>query len=112
MTTSEKFADLSTLSKTLKTSRLSFASQESLIELLGVTPGSVSPLALINDSKRHVSLLIDRALEPTQLFILHPLDNGRSILLSAETVKTFTKAMNHPTTWIKVSDRRNEAPPD
>ena len=50
------------LSKEIGTARLSFAAPEQMLASLGVTPGSVSPLGLMNDREKKVHLLIDREL--------------------------------------------------
>ncbi|MBR5500871.1 MAG: prolyl-tRNA synthetase associated domain-containing protein, partial [Clostridia bacterium] len=47
------------LSAQLGVARLSFASPEQMEQMLGVTPGSVSVLGLLQDTEREVQLLID-----------------------------------------------------
>ena len=54
--------DLNALGSALAAGRLGFASPERLAKHLGVTPGSVSLLALVNDAARAVEFVIDRAL--------------------------------------------------
>src|SRR5438552_14692317 len=52
--------DLIALGVQLGAGRLGFASSERLMKHLGITPGSVSLLALVNDTAHAVELLIDR----------------------------------------------------
>ena len=62
------------LSKEIGTARLSFAS-------LGVTPGSVSPLGLMNDREKTVHLLIDRDLLSQSCVGVHPCRNTSTLKL-------------------------------
>src|SRR5688500_20408285 len=55
----EKQADLRTLVRIIGDDRLSFGSPERLMKYLGVTPGSVSPLGLIFDSRKAVRVIVD-----------------------------------------------------
>ncbi|MFP3408497.1 YbaK/EbsC family protein, partial [Pseudomonas sp. SIMBA_065] len=59
VTTASNSLDLAGLSETLGSKRLSFASADRLFELLGIRPGSLSPLALVNDIAKRVRLVID-----------------------------------------------------
>lgn len=58
--TYEKRANLKHLSEFLDEKKLHFGSPEKLMEHLGVTPGAVSPLGLINDSEHAVTFVLDR----------------------------------------------------
>jgi len=55
----EKRADLKSLPDKIGSKRLSFGNADLLMEALGVTPGSVTALALINDEARRVQLVLD-----------------------------------------------------
>ncbi len=67
------------LSKQLQTSRLSFAPAEYMEEFLDITPGSVSVLGLMNDSKNRVQLLIDREVLNQEAVGCHPCINTSSL---------------------------------
>jgi Ala-tRNA(Pro) deacylase len=67
--------DLKALPARIGSARLSFGSAERLYDALGVRPGSVSLFALINDSSRAVSLVLDRALLERDPIHFHPLVN-------------------------------------
>src|SRR3989337_1995052 len=54
--------NLKALAKRLQTGRLSFGKGEQLEAVLGVPPGSVTPLALINASAAGVKVVVDKAL--------------------------------------------------
>ena len=64
---------------------LSFASAEELKALLGLIPGAVTPLGLLNDREHRVQFWLDRAfLAPPGLIGVHPNDNTATVWLKAE----------------------------
>ena len=86
-------ADLKSLAKSLDLScRLTFASDSELKELLGLTPGSVSPLGLINDTSHRVQFLISSELLHNSHILMHPNDNTATIEIS---VPDFQKFLSH-----------------
>jgi len=74
------------LSKQLGVSRLSFANETHMQSLLGLTPGSVSVLGLMNDEAHKVHLLIDQPLMQAQWFGCHPCINTSTLRLSTADV--------------------------
>ncbi len=72
------------LSKQIGSSRLSFADAGHMQELLGLTPGSVSVLGLMNDREKRVKLLIDRELLQDETFGCHPCLNTSSLRIRME----------------------------
>src|SRR5215475_2896324 len=54
--------DLEALPATIGAARLSFGSAERLAEALGVTPGSVTAFALVNDPDHRVRFVLDAGL--------------------------------------------------
>lgn len=67
------------LSHQINSARLSFADETAMKELLGLTPGSVSVMGLMNDSEHKVSLLIDKDLLSEEYFGCHPCINTSSL---------------------------------
>jgi Ala-tRNA(Pro) deacylase len=74
---------------------LSFGTPEMLMELLGVTPGSVSLLGLINDKDNKVTAVIERRLLEAEYVNCHPLTNERTTSLSPAQVKAFLALVGH-----------------
>lgn len=68
---------------------LSFASADSVGALLGVKPGALTPLALINDETNEVTPVIDASLMKHSQLNFHPLINTRSIGLSPQELLSF-----------------------
>ncbi|MDB3879056.1 hypothetical protein N9311_04940, partial [Amylibacter sp.] len=76
--------DLKRLSKNLNFSNLSFGSPERLMQNLGVRPGAVTPLSMINGVNNNVSLFMDKALRNKIVIYVHPLVNDRTIEMTIE----------------------------
>ncbi len=70
------------ISAQIGSSRLSFAGAEHMEQYLGVTPGSVSVLGLINDRENKVKLLIDEDVLKDEYFGCHPCINTSSLKIS------------------------------
>ena len=62
-------------------SRLSFAKDHHMEELLDITPGSVSVMGLMNDHEHKVNLLMDRDVIGKEYIGCHPCINTSSIRL-------------------------------
>jgi Ala-tRNA(Pro) deacylase len=73
--------DLQQLRQKINCRRLSFASAEKMWLHLGVKPGSVSPLALLNANPTHLSFYVDQALQKDRINNFHPLNNEMTIQL-------------------------------
>ena len=67
------------LSKQMGISRLSFADENYMKELLDLYPGSVSVLGLMNDREHRVQLVIDEDVLKEEYFGCHPCVNTSSI---------------------------------
>lgn len=91
------------LSAQIGSSRLSFAGAADMERLLGVTPGSVSLLGLMNDSGRAVHLLVDRDLTAEPFFGCHPCKNTSSLCLTTEDVRgKLIPALRHDPTYVNL----------
>jgi Ala-tRNA(Pro) deacylase len=73
----------------LKQGKLSFASDERMMRYLGLSPGSVSPFGLINDTGRHVHLFLDRNLREATKISFHPCVNTASLVVSFPDFEKF-----------------------
>ena len=83
-------------SKLIGSSRLSFATEEDLVALLGCHAGSASVLGLMNDTEHRVTLAIDRAVAEDDWFGCHPCKNTSSLRLKTRDVREkFLPATGH-----------------
>jgi Ala-tRNA(Pro) deacylase len=87
--------DVNRLAKVLGCARLSFGRAELLQEVLGVTPGAVTPFALINDHGHRVQPLLDRALLDCDRLNYHPLTNAATTTIAAADLPKFIAACGH-----------------
>jgi Ala-tRNA(Pro) deacylase len=85
--------DLKALPAAIGSARLSFGSPDLLYETLGVTPGSVTAFALINDDRRQVRLVLDAALMASDPVNFHPLTNTATTAVSREGFLAFLAAL-------------------
>ena len=90
----ETRVDLKRLPDAIGAARLSFGSPELMKEVLGVTPGSVTIFALINDADRRVKLVLDAALLAPEPVNFHPLTNTATTAVSQAGLKAFLKALD------------------
>lgn len=77
-----KRVDLKALSGVIGSKKLSFGKADDMEALLGVTPGSVTPLAALNDTGHAVRVVIDPELAAAATVNVHPLRNTATIGLS------------------------------
>lgn len=87
--------NLKTLHKILGCARLSFGKPELLMEVLGVSPGSVTALALINDRDCQVSFLLDERLMAHETINCHPLENTATTNIARDDLLRFIRSCGH-----------------
>ncbi len=78
--------DLKALGQQLEIGKPSFASEQRLMHYLGVIPGAVTPLAVINDKEKAVTAVLDKALLEKHPLHFHPCDNSMTTTLSAQAL--------------------------
>ena len=91
----DKRAFMNKLEKTLQSARLSFGAPALLLEVLGVTPGTVSPFALLNDREKRVRVVLDRDMMEASVVNYHPLRNTASTALKTEDLLKFVKSLGY-----------------
>lgn len=87
--------NLDLLGANLGSKRLSFASAQRLMDHLGVVPGAVSPLAVINDRSCAVTVVLFRDILEHDILNFHPLVNDRTTTLSTADFLRFLESTNH-----------------
>ncbi len=84
--------------------QLAFASTERLGKYLGVVPGSVSPLAVINDHSGAVTVYLEKSLLRHDSIYLHPCRNTHSTRIAMSDLLKVLEEWNHPATVIEIDD--------
>ncbi|MEO1191955.1 MAG: prolyl-tRNA synthetase associated domain-containing protein [Pseudomonadota bacterium] len=88
--------DLKSLAAALNAGRISFGSPARLMAALGLRPGAVTPLAVINDLGGQVTLVLDAELTDGQPVWVHPLVNDQTIALKGPDLLRFANELGHP----------------
>ena len=81
--------DLKRLPPVIGSGRLSFGNAALMEETLGVTPGSVTALGLINDPEQRVTFVLDKALWDAAVVNFHPLINTATTALAQADFRRF-----------------------
>lgn len=87
----EKRVDLKDFRKAQQLRPLSFASEQELKDILGLTPGAVSPFGLLNDEAHRVTLFLDQELLDG-LIGIHPNDNTATVWLKTKDLVGLIRA--------------------
>lgn len=83
--------DLKALPAAIGSKKVSFGKAEDMERLIGVTPGSVTPLAAISDKDSAVTVVLDAKLAVADRVHVHPLRNTATLGLSgADLVRALT----------------------
>ncbi|HOS15438.1 MAG TPA: prolyl-tRNA synthetase associated domain-containing protein [Bacteroidales bacterium] len=92
--------DIHAIEKQLHQGKLSFASEQRLRTYLGLSPGSVTPFGLINDTHKHVHLFIDENLRQAKKLSFHPCINTASLLIDTTDFIKFLQYCGNTYEWI------------
>ncbi|MCX7358559.1 MAG: prolyl-tRNA synthetase associated domain-containing protein [Alphaproteobacteria bacterium] len=92
--------DLTATSKLIGSGRFSFGSADLLMECLGVTPGSVTLFAIINDPQLRVTLVLDEALFALDPVNFHPLKNDATTAISPADMLKFVRSLGREPTRL------------
>jgi len=83
--------------------RFSFGSADLLGEVLGVTPGSVTPFSAINDTEARVTVVLDAAMMEHETLNYHPLTNTMTTAILRDDLVKFLEATGHSPRIERVS---------
>jgi Ala-tRNA(Pro) deacylase len=98
--------DLNALSARLGAPRFSFGSPALMEEVLGVTPGSVTPFALINDRAHRVAVVLDADMLEHDPLNYHPLENTRTTAIAPGDRVRFLEATGHSPRLVDIPERQ------
>ena len=91
----EKNVSLREIQERLGSRRLSFASAQDLRAMLGLVPGAVTPLGALNDTERHVEVVIDQTLVDAGRLTVHPCDNTATVLIATSDLIALLRERGH-----------------
>lgn len=90
----DKRMDMKAFAHIANCSRISFAKDEELEEILNLKPGGVTPLGIMNDSDNLVSVWIEDDLKGKKVLV-HPDCNTKTVSLLVEDLVRFIVHFNH-----------------
>lgn len=90
----KKRANIKEIEKIVDAKNLSFASPDTLEEILKLKPGSVTPLGIINDKENKVTVILDKELQNNHVLI-HPLINTKTVSIYYDDLVRFIEYFKH-----------------
>lgn len=99
----EATVDLKAAPAKIGSKRLSFGKPDLLMEVLGVTPGSVTPFGLINDKAQRVNVILDESMMQHELLSYHPLRNDATTTIRSSDLVKFIRSCGHEPRIVAVS---------
>lgn len=100
-----KSVDLKALAPGIGADNLSFGSPDRLMRYLGITPGAVTILALINDEPHEVQLVVDADVWSAPAMRAHPLVNTATLVLTHDDVVRFCALTGHEARIVRMPER-------
>ncbi|ENY79841.1 prolyl-tRNA synthetase associated domain-containing protein [Sphingopyxis sp. MC1] len=91
----EARVDLKTLPAAIGCKRVSFGKADDMQRLLGIAPGSVTPLAAINAAPGSITVVLDAGLAAAERVNVHPLRNTGTIGLAGATILDLLRHWGH-----------------
>lgn len=101
----EKQANLKALAAFLGESRLSFASDERVEELLHVLPGTITPFGLYFDRDHLVELIVDSSVDSHLTVGFHPFVNSTTLNIAYSDFQRMMEELDHPIRVVDISAR-------
>ncbi len=92
----DRMVNLKALGRYLDIGKPSFASPQRLMHYLGVIPGAVTPLAVINDKSKAVTVVLDKALLEKKPLHFHPCDNSMTTTVEADDLLMYIESLHNP----------------
>jgi len=90
--------------------RISFGSADLLREVLGVEPGSVTPLAVMNDTSRRVRTVLHAGLMAAEVMLVHPLANTATVQITPADLLRFMAAHHAAPALVDLTPAFGPAP--
>ena len=99
----DKRVDLKQFRRDNGTRPLTFASPEELMQLMKLTPGSVTPLGLLEDEERAIRFYLDEDfLTPPGRIGIHPNDNTATVWLGARDLLDIIRSHGNDVNTVKL----------
>lgn len=91
----DKRVDTKALAKKFGGQSFSFVAPEQLKEMLGVTPGSVTPFGLVRDTQHRINVIVDEDAWTVGQFLFHPMVNTATLAIDRTGFEAFMRHTGH-----------------
>lgn len=91
----EARVDLKALPAAIGCKRVSFGKADDMARLIGISPGSVTPLAMINAAPGSVTVVLEEGLAAAERVNVHPLRNTGTLGLAGEDILRLLRHWGH-----------------
>ena len=91
----DKRADIGGIAGRVGAAKLSFAKPDEMLDVLGLTPGAVTPFALLNDTGKKIRVVLDQEMLECEQVNYHPLHNEASTTLRTADLVKFIEALGY-----------------
>ena len=95
--------DLKKLADMLGVKNFSFGSPDRLMEILGVFPGSVTPLSAVNAEPSDITVILEKNMMDADLVAYHPLINTMTVTMTPEDLLKFLADCGHEAQILDLS---------
>lgn len=103
VTLEDAVVDLKALPARIGAARISFGNAVLLEEVLGVTPGSVTPFGVINDTGQRVTVVLDEQMMACDPLHYHPLVNDATTAIAPADLVAFIRSCGHEPRIVAVT---------
>ncbi len=102
VTLSDKPVNIKELAKKIGAKSPSFGKPDLLMEVLGVIPGAVTPLAAVNIKEQPVKIILDKEMMENDLLNFHPLVNTATTTIASKDLIKFLEHCNQEPEIIRL----------
>lgn len=99
----KKMLDTNIIREYFQDTKLSFVSEEKMIELIWIKPWSVSPYALVNNSEKNIKIIFDEDLK-NEIIGLHPLQNDNTVVTWMDNILKFLEHLEFEYFFTKLEN--------
>ncbi len=98
----EARVNLKALPQAMGSKRVSFGNAQDMERLLGIAPGSVTPLAAINAQPGSITVVLDAGLAAADRVNVHPLRNTATLGLSGAAILDLLRHWGHQPLTVSI----------
>ncbi|MBF0209891.1 MAG: prolyl-tRNA synthetase associated domain-containing protein [Desulfamplus sp.] len=102
VTLSDKQINIKDIAKKIDAKNPSFAKPELLFEVMGITPGAVTPFAVVNIKDHKVKIVLDEEMMQHKILNFHPLVNTATTTINSDDLVKFIEHCNQKAEIIRL----------